>query len=183
MKRLILPVALIVGLCSFKSTEAQVRVNASINIGGGYPAWIPAGSAYAENYYFPDLDMYYDMGGHQYWYLNAGRWICAPVLPAIYANIDMYRARRVVIHDARPYLRPDYWRSYYGGRRYVPAPVHYRPMPAPRNVAYRDNHSYHDYRDNGRRFDNGRPGRDGRGYDMGGRGGHGGSRGNDRMHK
>lgn len=116
MKKLLLLVAFLSVGFVYQSATAQVRINANINI-GPRPVWVPADYQYAENYYFPDMDVYYDMGIRQYRYMDRGRWVCAPALPACYRNVDLVRARKVVIHDRNPYLRNDYWRERYRDNR------------------------------------------------------------------
>lgn len=183
MKKLLLLVAFLGAVSTYQSANAQVSISANINI--GRPVWVPVGAAYVENYYFPDIDIYYDMGMRQYRYMDRGRWICAPALPAYYRNVDLVRARRVVIHEHNPYLRHDYWRARYR--------VHNRDYGRP-HAHYRNDHG-NNYRNDGHwdrgdrgpnkndrnRYDNGRNDRNDRGN---GNGRHSEHRGNNgRGHK
>ena len=116
MKKSLLLVAFLAVGFAYQTAHAQVSISASINI-GPRPVWAPADYAYADNYYFPEYDMYYDVYARQYRYLDRGRWMCSPVVPACYARVDLVRARRVVIHERNPYLRNDYWRGRYRNDR------------------------------------------------------------------
>ncbi|MHB1921406.1 MAG: hypothetical protein ACYCOO_04140 [Chitinophagaceae bacterium] len=82
-------------------TGAQIRF--SINI-GDQPPWGPAGYEYARYYYFPDLEIYYDVYAHQFIYLEEGQWVFSDYLPPQYRNYDLYQGDEVVINEPRAYL-------------------------------------------------------------------------------
>lgn len=113
MKKFLFIVCLITsGLLIRNELSAQVRVNVNVNI-GSQPVWGPVGYDYAQYYYFPDIDAYYDVPARQYVYLDGNRWAFAPTLPGRY-NYDVYRGYKVVINEPRPYLHPDIYRKKYG---------------------------------------------------------------------
>ena len=60
MKKLffILSFGLIVGMFPAGKAEAQVRININIDM---QPAWGPSGYDYAEYYYIPEINIYYDV--------------------------------------------------------------------------------------------------------------------------
>ena len=120
MKKLISALALITSSAIFTSATAQVHVN--INI-GTQPVWGPVGYDYAEYYYLPDIDAYYDVPQRQFIYLEGRNWRFANALPPMYGNFDLYRSYKVVINEPRPYLHHEvYYKKYYGyrGRRGQP---------------------------------------------------------------
>lgn len=92
--------------------HAQVKVSVNLNI-GNQPVWGPVGYDYAQYYYLPDVDAYYDIPRHQYVYQNGGRWVYAASLPGRY-NYDPYRSYKVVVNEPNPYLHDDVYRSKYG---------------------------------------------------------------------
>ena len=61
--------------------KAQVRVNVNLNL-DRQPIWGPVGYDYVENYYFPDIDAYYNVPLHRFYYYEGGRWIYRSSLPA-----------------------------------------------------------------------------------------------------
>jgi len=117
MKRLILVALLFTGSIAFhKNANAQVRVNVNFNI-GSQPEWGPAGYDYAEYYYLPDIDAYYNVPARQFIYADGPRWITARSLPARYRGFDLYHSYKVVVNEPRPYLHHDVYRSRYAGYR------------------------------------------------------------------
>lgn len=87
----------------YTSADAQVRVSISANI-GRQPMWGPAGYNYAQFYYLPDINMYYDVQARQFVYCDRGRWIYTSTLPTGYRNYDLYRGYKVVVNEPMPYL-------------------------------------------------------------------------------
>ncbi|HVI48809.1 MAG TPA: hypothetical protein VM802_28325 [Chitinophaga sp.] len=97
------------------AVKAQARVNVNINI-GNQPLWGPEGYDYAQYYYMPDIDAYYDIPRRQFIYLDGSRWIFAPSLPPRF-NYDLYRGYKVVINQPKPWMHPDVYRNEYGKYR------------------------------------------------------------------
>jgi hypothetical protein len=157
MKKLLL--SFIVAGCFIIPSRAQVSVNVGVNI-GTQPEWGPAGYDRADYYYFPDMDVYYDVPQRQYVYMSNGRWYFGASLPSRYRGYNVYNCYKVVINEPRPYLRADVYRSRYGsynGRR--------------GQVIIRDRYQNNYFRrdNNYRRHDNGNHygWRNGRGHDRG----------------
>lgn len=73
----------------FIPTQSVAQVNISFNV-NQQPQWGPANVDYAEYYYLPEVDVYYNVPTSQYVYLNRGRWITVNSLPASY-RVDLYR--------------------------------------------------------------------------------------------
>lgn len=97
MKRLmtIIGLSLILGMTSANIIKAQVNININIDI---QPAWGPAGYDYAEYYYIPEIDIYYDVFNRLYWYNNAGRWLSCVFLPQAFCYYDFYSLYKVVLN-------------------------------------------------------------------------------------
>ena len=106
MKKLIfaLGLGLIIGMVNFNKAEAQVHVSINIDI---QPAWGPSGYNYAEFYFIPEINVYYDVINHLYYYLNGRRWVSGMYLPMAYSHYDFYSLYKVVINGVR-----DPWRHY-----------------------------------------------------------------------
>ncbi|QJB29799.1 hypothetical protein HF329_00135 [Chitinophaga oryzae] len=112
MKKLSFLALLIISALAFvRPLQAQVRLNVNVNI-GNQPVWGPVGYDYAQYYYFPDIDVYYDIPRRQYVYLNGNSWLFAPALPARY-HFDVYRGYKVVVNEPKPWLHPDVYRGRY----------------------------------------------------------------------
>ncbi|MDH6353872.1 hypothetical protein M2132_000189 [Dysgonomonas sp. PH5-45] len=122
MKRIILTIALSLGLVSYAGiTEAQ-NVSISINI-GSQPAWGPVGYDYVDYYYLPDIDVYYGVNTGLFYYWHGRRWVSARYLPYSYHHYDLFRMYKVVLNTRDPWIhnhrhRHDY-RRYKGNRSQV----------------------------------------------------------------
>ncbi len=138
MKKFILAFALIIGLTSFCNTAEAQSINISINI-GRQPAWGPVGYDYAGYYYFPDIDIYYDVNAGLFHYFDRGGWIAARYLPYAYSHYDLYGLYKVVLNVNQP------WRYHNIHRRdYARYRGHHK------QVVIRDSrdHRYHSSRNN-----------------------------------
>ena len=171
MKKLIfvLGLGLIIGMFNINNTEAQARVNISINI-DMQPAWGPSGYNYAEFYYIPELNIYYDVVNMVYHYPNRGNWISSMYLPVAYCHYDFYSLYKVVL-TGTPYP----WRynrqhvNLYSKYRYVynQMPIYYvkdnrynkarsnyrvwvEPRYMPRNNGRPNSHAFSANKHNGR---------------------------------
>lgn len=116
MKKLIFTAALFLSCFAFQLADAQLRINLNLNI-GSQPDWGPVGYDHAEYYYLPDIDTYYSVPTHEYVYFNNNSWIHSTVLPARYRNYDLYNGYKVVVNQANPWQRADYYRSQYANYR------------------------------------------------------------------
>jgi len=116
MKKLILSAVLLLSCFAIKTASAQVSVSLGVNI-GSQPAWGPVGYDYANYYYMPDIDTYYDVPTHQYVYFDNNIWVHRAYLPVRYRNYNLYNGYKVVINDRNPWLRHGYYRDHYAGYR------------------------------------------------------------------
>lgn len=127
MKRLmfILSLGLMIGMVHVNRTEAQVHVSVNIDV---QPAWGPSGYYYAEFYYIPALNIYYDVASRLFCYYNRGRWISVRHLPAMYSHYDFYSLYKVVLNQERyPWKYNNRHRRMYAKYRhnYVQVPIFY----------------------------------------------------------
>jgi hypothetical protein len=116
MKKLVLAAGLLAATSCFNFARAQVNVNVSFNV-ETQPEWGPAGYNQVNYYYLPDIETYYYVPGHQFVYINAGRWVFANTLPEKCRNYNLYRGYKVVINEPRPYLHHEEYRSRYAHYR------------------------------------------------------------------
>jgi hypothetical protein len=93
---------LIVALFLSSALFAQVHVNLNINL-GSQPVWGPTGYDYVENYYLPDIDAYYNVPLHRFYYNEGGRWIYRSSLPSRFGNYDLYNSHKVVVNEREPW--------------------------------------------------------------------------------
>ncbi|CAN5167607.1 hypothetical protein BH11BAC6_BH11BAC6_01110 [soil metagenome] len=116
MKKLLLATTLFIGSIAYTSADAQVRVSIHANV-NNQPLWGPAGYDYAQFYYLPDLNMYYDVQARQFVYFDRGRWIYATALPVNMRNYDLYGGYKVVLNDQRPYMHHNVYQNRYKNYR------------------------------------------------------------------
>lgn len=94
------------------TSNAQVSISINFNM-DTQPAWGPTGYDYVENYYLPDIDVYYNVPQHRYYYYNNGRWSYSYNLPNRYRTYNIYNSYKVVINDKRPWKNHDKYRNEY----------------------------------------------------------------------
>jgi len=101
MKRLlfILGIGLIVGMVPNTKVEAQINININIDL---HPAWGPSGYDYAEYYYIPEINVYYDVINRLFIYPHGRRWISAMYLPAAYHYYDFYSLYKAIWQGLSP---------------------------------------------------------------------------------
>jgi hypothetical protein len=102
MKKLIFLFAL--GLSSMFCGTTFAQVTLRVNI-VSQPIWGPVGYDHVEYYYLPEIEAYYYVPGHKYFYMENGRWVSRSSLPQRYSHYDLYNSRKVVINESKPYLR------------------------------------------------------------------------------
>jgi hypothetical protein len=98
------------------TSNAQVRFGINYNL-DNQPAWGPTGYDYVENYYLPDLDVYYNVPQHRYYYNERGRWVSSSYLPYRYRGYDLYNSYKVVVNDREPWQNNEKYRNEYSGYR------------------------------------------------------------------
>ena len=103
MKKIIFALSIILAAGLLNNTaNAQVNININLN---NQPAWGPSGYDYANFYYFPDLNIYFDINSSLFYYLSGSKWISNQYLPSKYSKYDFYNMYKVVINDnSQPWL-------------------------------------------------------------------------------
>jgi len=110
---------LIVAVLLSSTVDAQVRINLNFNV-DRQPVWGPTGYDHVEYYYLPDIEVYYGVPQHRYFYQQDGRWISRASLPSRYRGYDLYNSYKVVVNEPRPYRNHQTYREKYAsfkGRR------------------------------------------------------------------
>lgn len=162
MKKFFLAFVLFIAAGSlYNNTLEAQNINISINL-GRQPAWGPTGYDYVGYYYFPDIDIYYNVNLGMFYYPDRGRWISARYLPYRYQRYDLYGLYKVVlnVNDPWRYHNMHYrdYAKYRGYRKQVvirdSRDVRYRDSRNNRVVWYSDN-KRSDHR-NEYRYDNNR---------------------------
>jgi hypothetical protein len=108
---LVLIVALFLSSTS-SNLYAQVHVDIGFNL-GTQPAWGPTGYDYVDYYYLPDIDVYYSVPLHRYYYNNRGRWISSAYLPSRFHNYNFYNSYKVVVNEREPWRNDQAYREKY----------------------------------------------------------------------
>jgi hypothetical protein len=98
-------------LIASNTSNAQVRLGINFNL-TNQPAWGPTGYDYVENYYFPDIEAYYNVPSHRYYYNERGRWISSASLPARF-HFDLYNSHKEVINERQPWRNHNSYRDKY----------------------------------------------------------------------
>lgn len=103
---------LIVALFLANTINAQVSFSLNFNI-DRQPIWGPTGYDHVEYYYLPDIDMYYYVPQHRFYYNEGGRWIGRSSLPSRYRNYDLYNSYKVVVNEREPWRNAETYREKY----------------------------------------------------------------------
>lgn len=117
MKKLILLFVLCTSSLLCQTTFAQVSFRVNIS---SQPIWGPVGYGHVEYYFIPDIDVYYYVPTHSYYYMENGRWLNRTSLPGRYRNFDLYKARKIVINEPKPYMHHNDYK-----KRFASSKVHY----------------------------------------------------------
>ena len=64
------------------------------------PAWVPTYDDiyHVRYYYFPDIEVFYDVWNQEFVYLQDGDWMFASSLPPMYSGFDLYNCFIVVLN-------------------------------------------------------------------------------------
>jgi hypothetical protein len=94
------------------TVNAQLSINLGFNV-ERQPVWGPAGYDHVEYYYMPDIEVYYNVPQHKYYYQERGRWVGRSSLPSRYRNYDLYHSYKVVVNEPTPYRNHPTYRDKY----------------------------------------------------------------------
>jgi hypothetical protein len=92
--------------------QAQLSIGVGFNL-DRQPVWGPTGYDHVEYYYLPDIDAYYNVPQHRFYYNEGGRWVGRSQLPRRYHDFDLYNSYKVVVNDREPYRNHEKYRSQY----------------------------------------------------------------------
>jgi hypothetical protein len=110
-------ILIIVGAMFIASiASAQLHFGISLNL-NSQPAWGPTGYDRVEYYYLPDIEVYYNVPQHRYYYNERGRWINSASLPSRFHNFDLYHSYKVVVNEPTPYRNHAIYREKYSSFR------------------------------------------------------------------
>jgi hypothetical protein len=133
MKKLIILSAIAAGgLFYTNKANAQISIHLGINVPVRHvyvaprPVVVEETPVYDEDgnipadysddyYYLPEVEAYYSVPNHCYYYNNGSAWISAAFLPGAYRNYNWRTAVRYEVRSPRPYLHHDIYRSRWGG--------------------------------------------------------------------
>ncbi|MFD0793824.1 hypothetical protein ACFQZX_09355 [Mucilaginibacter litoreus] len=129
MKRSVLLSAILLGALGYNSAKAQISVHIGFNI-PARPVYVPAPPPPPQPvvvydtdefddsddyYYLPEVEAYYSVPRHCYFYMDGGRWVSAAYLPGAYRSYDWRTAVRYEVRARRPYMHHDVYRGRWGG--------------------------------------------------------------------
>jgi len=123
MKKIFFSIFLAAGGLLTQSAKAQVGVSVGMQIGPlvinvHKPIMAPAPVVYDDYYYLPDVEAYYSVPEHCYYYMDDDdRWISGQYLPGRYHDYNWQSARRYEVRAQRPYANHDFYRNKFGGNR------------------------------------------------------------------
>jgi hypothetical protein len=103
---------LVAALLVSSALDAQVGIRLNFNV-GSQPVWGPTGFDHVEYYYLPDIEAYYYVPQHMFYYQERGRWVGRSRLPSRYRDYDFYNSYKVVVNERRPYRNHKMYRDQY----------------------------------------------------------------------
>ncbi|SDP31821.1 hypothetical protein SAMN05428975_1131 [Mucilaginibacter sp. OK268] len=134
MKKLIILSAIATsGLFYAKTADAQISIHLGFNIPVRHvyapapqpvvvqetPVYdddnVPADYDGDDYYYLPEVEAYYSVPRHCYYYNDGNSWVTAAYLPGAYRNYNWRSAVRYEVRSPRPYMHHDLYRSRWGG--------------------------------------------------------------------
>ncbi len=107
---------LIVAVFLSSTASAQISISLGFNL-DRQPVWGPTGYDHVEYYYLPDIEVYYNVPQHIFYYQEGGRWIRRSSLPPRYRGYDLYNSYKVVVNEPRPYRNHKTYREKYSSYR------------------------------------------------------------------
>ena len=106
--------------CVSLQTTAPTKV-VRYDYGYNNPAWAPTYYAGARYYYFPDIEVYYDLSTRNFIMLNTGRWLYVQTIAPFYAGFDLYNSYIVVLNTTvyQPWMHHHYYVKHYPRYYYI----------------------------------------------------------------
>lgn len=147
MKKLFLTIIIAASGLATQTVSAQIGI--SIQIGPRVVQRPVAPVVYDDFYYLPEVEAYYSVPEHCYYYMDGRRWVSAAYLPGRYHDYDWRYARRYQVRSQRPFDNHGYYRNRFGGNPGRDWNRNWNSNPYANNgYDRRDNNRYDD-----RRFD------------------------------
>jgi hypothetical protein len=132
MKRLILLSTIAMGSLFYaNSANAQISIQFGINVPvhrvyvpAPQPVVVDEGPVYDNDqvnyndddyYYLPEVEAYYNVPRHCYYYNNGSSWVSSTYLPGAYRSYDWRSGVRYEVRAPRPYMHHDMYVSRWGG--------------------------------------------------------------------
>ena len=103
---------LIAAVLLSSTLNAQVSINVSINV-DRQPVWGPTGYDHVDYYYLPDIDVFYNVPQHKYFYPDHGCWTSGSSLPRCYRGLDLYHSYKAVVNEPEPYRNDAKYKDQY----------------------------------------------------------------------
>jgi len=112
MKKTLPATIVLCALFSVNTGKAQTSFALNVNI--GRQAGLQAANYYeSQYYYFPEIDLFYDIVNRRFVYFENNRWVYASELPYTYRGYDVSRGYKVMINEYKPYLHGNEYREKY----------------------------------------------------------------------
>ena len=92
--------------------KAQLHINVNVNL-SSQPVWGPTGYDYVECYYLPEIEVYYNVPQHRFYYIERGRWTSGSSLPSRYGKYNLYNSYKVVVNEREPWRNHATYRAKY----------------------------------------------------------------------
>lgn len=135
---LLFSLALLMGVSNTANAQ-NISINVNINI-NKQPAWGPTGYEYANFYFFPDLNIYFDVNNSLFYFQSGSKWISNRYLPNKYSKYDLYSLYKIVINDdIQPWQNHKAYKNRYSG---------YKGNKTQTPIRYSNENKYSDSRGN-----------------------------------
>lgn len=87
---------------TYPATAQNISININVD---KQPSWGPTGYDCANFYYFPDINIYFDVNNALFYFLSGKAWISDQYLPNKYSKYDLYNIYKVVVNEQQPWLQ------------------------------------------------------------------------------
>ena len=104
--------AIITAIFLTGALAAQEHAKVNVNF-DKQPVWGPEGNDYVENYYMPDIEAYYNVPQHRFYYNERGRWVGRSSLPSRFGKVDLYNSHKVVMNEKDPWKNHSTYKDKY----------------------------------------------------------------------
>ncbi len=106
--------------CASYQGVPQERVEV-YNYSYNNPTWAPAYYQGARYYYFPDIEVYYDLATRDFIVLNMGQWMFVPSIAPFYASYDLFNSYIVIVNTRvyQPWMHHHYYVRHYPRYYYI----------------------------------------------------------------